>query len=411
MLDTTIHPKSLERQLRRSDFARRTPQEDILFKEAILAEAMQIAADGFDIAHLQVSQIHGKPVYQHAKLSQALLIRHASQNIRKLTGVKQSDRQSIIKSLISLLREGVAFTVMKIDIKSFYESISTAHVLDSLRNDPAFSRQSVFVLDSFFDALRRRGIQGLPRGIGLSATLAEFAMRNFDQNISNVAGVRFYSRYVDDAILVITDNANPAEIRALMKRYLPPNLDFNQKKTKNFDFERFNRTDTDRVEHVVEFLGYAISVGKITRKNQIFSRTVEVDISGKKVAKIKRRLAKALIEFNDGGSFDDLLDRVKILTSNYEFTDNDSGQKRYSGLRYSYPHINAEASRSLTTLDKFFVHAIVSKKTSNRLRPNLSEDQLKKLLGFRFMRGYNHNVFFSFNIKRFEKLVGCWSHA
>ncbi|RZK29447.1 MAG: hypothetical protein EOO61_20645 [Hymenobacter sp.] len=68
--------------------------------------------------------------------------------------------------MISLLSQGTAYKAVKLDIKSFYETVDTDSIISQLRSDSAFSRQAVNLADSFFDALctRKMGIGIKNRG-------------------------------------------------------------------------------------------------------------------------------------------------------------------------------------------------------------------------------------------------------
>lgn len=411
MFDSTIHAKTISRHIRQVDFHSKlwnhTPDD----KPVIIANAERLAQDGFTTVALRRGELGGKYVYRHASLPEALLIRHVSESIRRVTNVRQSDRQAIVKSIIRLCSEGVPFRILKMDIKSFYETIDTDSIVTALRGDSAFSRQSIFVLDSFFKALRQQNIPGVPRGIGASATLAEYAMREFDSVVSSSDGVRFYSRYVDDAFAIVRYERDVAGLRTIAERALPSGLELNRQKTKAFAFKPSVRGGAGGLEHCVGFLGYSLKVHKAVSNDGAVSRQVIVDIADKKVSKAKRRIAISLHEYNTGGSFEDLHDRIKILTSNHGYVDQNTGQQRFSGLRYNYGLIDPSTSEALTSLDRFLINTITSTHPNNRLKPSLSKEQRRSLLGYGFRTGFVDNRFFSFTSERLNKIIGCWSHA
>lgn len=411
MLDSTIHSKTLVRHFRKADF--RSPLWSIGpgDKEAVVSEAKQIAVDGFKTVSLKRNTIGNKPVYRQASLAEALLTRHVSDSIRRITSVRQSDRNAIVKSLVQLCSEGIPFNVVKMDIKSFYESVDVQEIILALKTDAAFSRQSVFVLESFFASLARQQVTGLPRGIGLSATLAEYVMRNFDRKIGGHTGVRYYSRYVDDSIAVTSIDVDPEELIGTANSLLPRGLQLNRSKTKPFSLGASTRNTNGALEQTIKFLGYEIFVHQICSVEKRLQREVRVDIAKSKVARIKRRLAKSFLEFNSHGRFDDLLLRVKLLTSNFGYVDQASGMQRYVGLRYNYGLINPEESASLSSLDRFLRNALMSPHPNNRIRPHLSRAQRHQLLGLSFSSGFKSNRFFTFEQDQIERLISCWSHA
>ena len=410
MYDPTLHTKTLARQIRKSDFEPGPLQIQIAQKAVVLDTAVLIAANGFQSVALRKANVAGRDVFQQSSLPEALITRHISENIRRVTKVKQSDRQSIVRCIRSLLAEGTAFNILKLDIRSFYESINIDDIVESLSNDPAFSRQSIALLSSLFDAFRQQGIVGLPRGLELSATLAEYALRDFDRSTSLKQGVRFYSRYVDDIFIMLEPTKDVDDLIYELKQMLPNGLEFRRSKTKICRFSRLI-TKSPQNEDDFSFLGYNIKVSKIFRVENALRREVSLDIAAGKVKKIKRRIALALLDFNAGGSYADLHDRIKVLTSNYEFFDGQTGARRLAGLRYNYSLINAKKSRSLTSLDHYLYNALFSRNPKNRLRPQLTVPQRRQLWGYSFKSGFRDNRFFAYNQNRLHQITRCWSHA
>ncbi|WP_156679629.1 antiviral reverse transcriptase Drt3a [Sphingomonas profundi] len=411
MHDSTLHPKTIARQFRKSDF-----QPGVLYLQAnekgqAIERAMDICRTGFNRADLHRGHVGGKAVYQHRVIEQALIIRHISESLRRVTGVRQSDRQEIIKSLSRLAGQGLGFNALKLDIKSFYETVNVGEALETLRRDAAFSRQSIHLLQSFFDALAARQITGLPRGLAISATLAEYVMRPFDRAISQLPGVRFYSRFVDDMILILGEDVDPHQIKALAQSSLPSGLALSRSKCATEIFSPFSNQSSRSEEAAIIFLGYRIGVGGVYRIDNRFKRDVYLDIAPSKVRRIKRRLSRAFLSFNDGGPFSDLLDRVKMLTSNHGLKDYDSGQTRYVGLRYNYGLIDATGSAALNSLDRFLLNAVVNTHPSNRLKPILTGAQRKKILGLTFRAGFEDNRFFQFSDDDIRRIIRCWAHA
>lgn len=411
MLDSTIHSKTLLRQFRKADFRSSLWTVNPTDKDDIIAQAKQIAVQGFNTVSLRHNTISGKPIFRQSSLAECLLTRHVSESIRRVTSVRQSDRNAIITSLVQLCAEGIPFNVVKMDIKSFYESVIPENIVKALKADPAFSRQSIFVLESFFEALNRQQIAGLPRGIGLSATLAEFVMRTFDRSISGLAGVRYYSRYVDDSIAITSVDVDPLELIEHAKLLLPRGLSLNRLKTKPFQCSVSSRNSTGELEQTINFLGYEIAIYQISSVENRLKREVRLDIAQSKVSRIKRRLSKSFLDFNNGGSFDKLLDRVKLLTSNYGYVDQSNGMQRYAGLRYNYGLINPNTSKSLESLDRFLRNTLMSPHPNNRIRPNVSPMQRHQLLGLSFTSGFKSNRFFTFEPDKLTGLIDCWSHA
>lgn len=340
------------------------------------------------------------------------MLRHITSNIRRVTSVKQDDRSFIVRCISTLTSEGVPFRVYKFDIRSFYESVDVQTILNRLSADIAFSGQSVRALTSFFAQLAAAGIVGLPRGLSLSATLAEYLMRGFDQEISGWGGVWYYARFVDD-ILVITDGREDStSFPRLATLALPKGLQFNQK-SKSFDFMPFVRGNTGTVENTFDFLGYEFGVTRAFRNssNRI-GREVRIDLASSKVRKLKTRVARSLHAFRKDGDFLDLRDRLRMLTANVVYVDIKTGVRRPSGIYFNYPLIDSTTSNSLRGLDQFTRRALTGPHPRNKLYPTaLTATERRELAGLTFADGFADRRFFHIPTKRLIDLSTVWAYV
>ena len=411
LFDPTIHPRTLVRHFRPADFVADNQLLDGAYKANVIEEAVKIGVAGFTGLSVLTNKLRGKEVYQIQDMAQKLVLRHVNKNIRYLTGVKQDDRQFIIKCLRSLVSEGTMFRAYKFDIKSFYENVSPHEVVLSLQSDIGFSGQSAAALKSFFVQLDQLGIKGLPRGLGLSATLAEYLLRPFDDVVANANGVWFYARFVDDIFIITDGRENQKSFETLVASALPKGLEFNSK-SDCMDFGAFKKNDTG-LENEFDFLGYRFEVHKPERvglANKI-ARKVTLDIAPSKVRRIKSRVAISLLKFSDDGDYVALRDRIRILTSNFNFVDRNTGVRRVAGIYFNYPLVQYENSNALPALDRFLRNALMSGNPKNSLFPTLSDEQRQQLVQLSFSKGFKMKRFFSYGPVRLKQITSCWSHA
>ncbi|MEI8603374.1 RNA-directed DNA polymerase [Shewanella sp. PP-Sp27a-2] len=136
---------------------------------------------------------------------------------------------TIVKQIISLLKESTLKYIYKLDISDFYETINPSLYCDKIFNDSIISAESSYILKEFLSAVDNSGVIGLPRGIGLSSTLSELAMRDFDKKIRSNSRVYFYTRFVDDILIMATSRL---ELKSDVINYLPKGLNLNWKKTR-----------------------------------------------------------------------------------------------------------------------------------------------------------------------------------
>ena len=137
---------------------------------------------------------------------QYFAIKQVERNLNRLFSIKQANRQAIVEQVIVLLNDGFPKYVLKTDIKGFYENIEHAPLLRRINADnllTPFSRKILIqILTSYKD--KSFTSKGIPRGIGVSAYLAELYMRDIDREIKDLNDVIYYARYVDDIIIIFS---------------------------------------------------------------------------------------------------------------------------------------------------------------------------------------------------------------
>lgn len=397
MYDASIHAKTVARQFRPADFIDDPLLLDENHKQKVIADAVKIGLTGFAGLKINRSDLKGKSIYQMDGYPELLVARHIAKNVRRITGVKQDNRHFIIECLRSLLTEGIRFKAYRLDIKNFYESVDVLGVLENLRSNEGFSGQSAFSLQSFFEELKILGIPGLPRGLGLSATLAEYFLKDFDSAVSNHPEVWFFARFVDDIFIITSGREDQMQFEDGLRTALPAGLEFNADKRHVMDFGRFTKGQ-DGVEHSFSYLGYQFEVSHVRRVKANFSlkRSVAIDISPSKVGKIKTRVIRSFIAFQSDKDYHLLRSRVRLLTSNFNFVDRQTGIRRVSGIFYNYPMTDFEQSRSLLALDKFLRNTLMSSNPKNKWRPTITKAQRRELLSLTFSGGFRSKRFYSF---------------
>lgn len=414
MYDFAFDKRGLGREFIRSDFARNSALIDDDARASIIDTAVQHASSGFPNIVFDVSYVRGKPVYQTTILPHDLVLRKLSRNIRILTRVCQADRNNIIKSLAALLTEGHAYRIYKYDIRHFYESFSTEHIENRFASDPGFPASSLSVFRSLRQHLTARNISGLPRGLAISATLSEYAMRAFDSYVRRNPDVYFYARYVDD-IIIITTGAEPKRdfMRALHKQ-LPPGLQFNNTKTHVADLfaPRVRSANAVTKEASVDFLGYRFNIMNQEKPNNITFRKVKIDIAPQKVTRFKTRIILSILQFIRDRNFIDLIDRLRLLTGNYNLYDFNKSIRRNVGIYWNYRQIDLSESQALPELDAFLRRLLLARtgRIAMQLTSVLTASMRRQLLALSFSRSFNSQAFYHFSAQRMAHLVRCWSY-
>jgi len=410
MYDPTIHARSIARHFVPGDFIADPTLLNEHDRNAVIERAVEIGAAGFATVAFLKSDLRGKAIHQVTDMAELLVLRHVSKNIRRITGAKQDNRQFIIECVRTMLREGTSYRVYKFDIKSFYENSNIDGIIDRLQNDEGFSGQSSVALSTFFSVAKGVGVHGLPRGLGLSATLAEYLLRPFDEAISSMDHVWFYARFVDDIFVVTSGREDRKDFYRHAEGALPNGLEFN-KKSEVFDFDKFEKKNPGHA-HSIDFLGYRFNVSRPERSDELgVMRNVTLDIAPPKVRKIKTRIAKSLLKFAQDGNYIDLRSRFRLITGNFNFVDRATGIRRVSGIHFNYPLVDLNSSKALPDLDKFLRNAVMAPHPRNKLRPALTQAQRRELVRLTFRSGHEKKRFYSFTPVRLVALGSVWQHA
>jgi len=356
--------------------------------------------------------------YVFNEISPELVSRLISKNIRANYRIKQSDRQTIISNAVSFFKESTPYHVCRLDIKKFYESIDRKILFERLISDGQCSWQTLVLLHQFFNVLDAYGVVGIPRGLGISATLSEYYLCEFDLIVSSMPGVFYYARFVDD-ILIITSGESPRkDFEVRLEELLPEGLEFHAGgKREYMPISRLQKEEVDNDGVRFDYLGYSIRVfnGYSDEKvNGHLRRKVLCDISKNKISRIKRRLINSFANYLASSQYPSdyslLKNRVRALAGNYYIVDPMTGIDIKTGIYYNYIHKNVVGDCALDELDGFLRGILFSTKhqLSRRIVSALSLQKRKELAGYSFKSGFVDARFHSFNYATLKKIKECW---
>lgn len=339
------------------------------------------------------------------RLTDDFVLRRLNQIIKRSYDIQQSDRFSIVKTIQTLLESNSTFYIYKTDINRFYESIDRDKILKNLKDSALLSYTTKSLLESLF----KNNIftePGLPRGINVSASLAEYYMRKFDSGIRNIDGIFFYARYVDDIIIFSTKKIK-TEVKTQMQLLLPEGLSFNSEKSQTLTFEKGTKNT-----QCFDFLGYRFSRYKKISKNKaehVF--IVNIVIAPQKIKKIKTKIIKCLLDFRKTKDIKLLKDRLLFLTANYPLKTTRQKISKYDktgvlhgGIAYNYPLVNNISC--LKELDTF-LYQIIQLNACARLNIGLNYNQKKELRKYSFVVGFCRHITRQFKLERLKQIKLC----
>lgn len=366
-------------------------------------------------------KLNGKTVYTYGSVCAAVASRLIIRNLKLNARVKALGRSEIVSSLLSSLSDGVPYKVYRYDIVSFYESINRDKLLSLIRRKSLCSSKTLELIESLFKVFNDKRVQGLPRGLDLSAYLSEIYLAEFDESVKRLSHVSFYARFVDD-IVVIANHIVDEDIASDIKSFLSDELTLHEGDESSYKRGGFVIGAAELTEprvlvsRKIDYLGYEFKIFNCYSENQDFrpKRRVEVDISSHKVAKIKSRIANSFLTYclsrKTASDFNFLVRRIKALTDNYEIHSSGTNVKIKTGIYYSY-HFKTDLERcSLYLLDSMLKRLLFSKThpLNSRIVKALSLTKRRSLSKFSFYNGFYNKIYYSFSYQELKKIRKGW---
>lgn len=418
--DQSFCIKSLERVLWKKDFRGVPATAQEALRDQLLSQALTSATSHFAPPSIPMTgfPLKGKTVYRLVRHQDELVERKLRLNLKRYASLAADGRSQIVKNLKLLLEEGVPYRIYRLDIRSFFESFQKNHVLDAVANIKKLSPHSKQLIGALLNAHAAIGGQGVPRGLSISAVLSEILMQDFDQKMRWASDTFYYSRYVDDIIIVSSAREKETDFLRDLCSWLPPGLELNpDKKNIVTATARVTKENCTIASNLIQFdyLGYQFLVKNPTKleagktKDGELYRKVHVDIARKKIKRMKTRIVRSFLSYAKSNDWRLLRDRIAFLTQNFSVYNPKAGGKKIAGIYHSYPLIS-EDSAGLRELDRFLRNAVLSKngRVFSITNTIISTHQKRQLLAYSFVRGHSNRSFIHFSATRISQIQSCW---
>jgi hypothetical protein len=424
MSNQSFNIENLKRLVRRDfskyDLGRTADDRSARLKE--LSES--ISHIDYDFAPLRQIRIGSNLIFSATTLQDDFALRKLNDNIKRLLRLKQSNRTFIIHQLKHLICDEVPMSIIKLDIKQFYETIDKQKAVEKILNNSLLSVHSKRIFERFFSLPEISAIHGLPRGINISSILSEAVMQPFDLKAAQLPTVYFYARYVDD--IIIFTYKNPKETISKLESILEEEtgLKLNSQKTKIIEKKKCRCTPNctchancpcrdkcvcsyDSAKRIsFDYLGYNFTFSDISKKsNEVF-----VSLAKNKIRKIKRRIILSFLDYAKSKDFLLLENRIAYLTGNFLIKEN-NGKCLYAGIFYNYSQITEEGLEELGKLTTFLKRTIYAKRGSFSIKiASLSDENRKALAKYCFRAGFIHRKIAVFTAKQIYRIKQCWAY-
>ncbi|MBN3471519.1 hypothetical protein G0D98_24310 [Pseudomonas savastanoi pv. phaseolicola] len=303
----------LDQNFTGKSFLRLTPIKDIIkfklgrkrseYLEKLELVAKNILENGCEFIDLTSYEKKGKTIFKVLSLESVYSLRRVNKILGRIYKAKQADRDTITEQISSLISDTSHFTIIKGDIKSFYESIPRESIIAKVESNRILSYHNRKIVRQVFSRVSMTGAKGLPRGISISSSLSELYIREFDRYVQSLEGVYYYARYVDDFV-VFCHSRSDNILGDIAKKLKQLHLGLNHKKIKKVCSKKLH-VGNDRLS----FLGYEHFLTP--------DKSVKVRISRNRIRKIKTRIILAFLDYAKNKDINLLCLRLKFITGNY----------------------------------------------------------------------------------------------
>lgn len=295
--------------------------------------------------------------------------------------IHPTSRTAAADLVCSVLSDRMPKNVVRFDLKSFYESVPHSKLLKLLRQQ---ARLPSFTVDIVSDLLRQyadltgqkaREAHGLPRGVGVSAYLAETYLTQLDIEIRTAFRHCTYVRYVDDVFISMPDYGGATSAWR--------NLERANRIVESLGL-RVGR-DPDRLlcKYLEVDPASATKFGFLGYEYEYSNLPLTVRLSSGRLDKIIKRVELATEAYlrsysPHGKSAKVLLDRVRLLTANTRLSNSKSFA--FVGIYFSNRHLTD--MQQLKDLD-VKVQALLDRVPDAKLRARLASCNFEHGFGAR----------------------------
>lgn len=212
--------------------------------------------------------------------------------------IQYANRNSIMRELFSLIHDIdnlTSYTIVRFDIKDFFDSVKTKFIWDKYLNNSALDYECKKVIKNYVDKN-----ECCYAGIALSNAFIELGGQQFDRCVrANMRqnGLIFYSRYVDDGLLIfnryLEEDEIISRIEEYAKRYFGDNICLHETK-RNYVIKKMNNCSFDYLGYLFKRINgnfqYGITVEKRDKYKKMVEEIVDDYISNKNIELLRQRL-------------------------------------------------------------------------------------------------------------------------
>lgn len=277
---------------------------------------------------------NGRKGYDVAQfnLENRILLRYYQQILKYAFSIKMPNRNHIIGELLNIAPYVDKFrkrVIFKFDLKNFYNSIDVNKVLEKVsQSDFLYPDEISFIVNNFIS------FNKLNPGIGIINYMVEILGQDFDNVIRKIYkdNLVFYSRYVDDCVLIIDcpvdENEFKESIIKIVKEYFGESVDFNNDKCCFINLSGNFPARINRIESKFDYLGYCFAYQEILKQDGKIRTNFSFGIAEKKIIKERQRVKKIINAYSKSLDLNLLLVRMDLYYKRLVYINKQEGKKK-----------------------------------------------------------------------------------
>lgn len=409
MLNQTFDAKTLLKLTTKRDIIKfKLGRDTTEYNDSLEDVAFHINSNDFSFDSLNFYNHKGKSVYTINSAAEHYALKKITDNIRRIYKISFSNKDEIVNQVVNILADTSPYNIIRLDVKDFFEKINFSHIIQKLESDNILSDLSLRILKKLKEKLPP-GFIGIPRGLSVSSVLSELFMEEIDKTIRSIKSVYFYARYVDDIIII--SHSNEVSIELFENIFSTKGLSLNEKAS-HIKIPAINKMDKLLK---FNFLGYDYIIHNDMQNDGL--RQLTIDISSKKLKKIKTRIIKSVLSYSHNHDDSLLINRIQFLSGNYIVNTDKNNRKIYSeddsstlrgGIYYSNKLVNTK--KNLSSLNKFLKNLLFCSK-KNAIGSAVSKIPIsirRDLISYCFVSGHTYAICHDFTSENIKKIKDCW---
>ena len=309
-----MNKKQIRNVIRNIDYT--LTEDEVELKAEEFVDKIERGLYDFSSYNRNVFTQQGKKrvIYNYDKLTvENILCHYLKKQIDKTFNIKYASRSKIINVLfntIPVIKDMNDFVIVRIDFKSFFDSVKTEYVYEKYIRMSLMQRIDKEILEEYIEQFKY-----CYAGLCLSNGMTEIACRDFDKRIRaklDRYGVFFYERYVDDMLIMLNSFIPQTKVIELIRETIEEVFEKCPVKinTKPGKFSYISKRNLTCVQEF-DFLGYDFNLIKDTNDKITF----KYGIAERKIRKYTGIVERAFAEFKRTGNIELFRQRLKIYSS------------------------------------------------------------------------------------------------